>query len=212
MEVFRRTAEIAHDFNNVLTVINGQSEWILRRLPRGDKSRPGIEAIYRAGLRAAELARELLASSDLSESENDSAEARRRAGEAGPGRPMPGKHILIADDEPLVRAYVRRVLEKAGYEVTEAEDGREAVRQVGDGNVQLVITDLVMPDQEGLETIQILRRKAPDVAIVAISGAFHPEYLDAARKLGAVVALSKPLTAKELLQAVSQALETTRRT
>ena len=210
MEVSRRTAEIAHDFNNVLTVINGQSEWILRRLPREDKSRPGIEAIYRAGLRAAELAHELLASSEAPESES---ETRGRAVEAEPGKPLPsGKHILIADDEPLVRAYVRTVLEKAGDEVTEAENGKDAVRQVGGGNVRLVITDLVMPDQEGLETIQILRRQAPDVAIVAISGAFHPEYLDAARKLGAVVALPKPLTAKELLQAVSQALETTRRT
>lgn len=209
MEVYRRAAEIAHDFNNVLTVINGQSEWILRRLPRGDTARPGIEAIYRAGLRAAELARELLACSEAPEFQNDSAEAR----EAGPGQPVPSaKSILIADDEPLVRAYVRTVLEKAGYEVTEAEDGREVVRQVGRGNVQLVITDLVMPDQEGLETIQILRQKAPDVAIVAISGAFHPQYLEAARKMGAVVALPKPLTAKELLQAVSRALETTRRT
>jgi CheY-like chemotaxis protein len=185
----RLAAEIAHDFNNLLTVINGQSEWILRRLPEGDPTRPGLEAIYRAGLRAAELARELLA---ISGATDESAAAKPR--------------ILIADDEPQVRRYVRKVLEKAGYDVWEAEDGREAVRLAQIERVDVVITDLVMPNQEGLETIQILRRQAPEVAIVAISGAFHPEYLEVARKLGAAVALAKPLTAEELLGAVSQAL------
>jgi CheY-like chemotaxis protein len=207
----QRSAEIAHDFNNLLTVINGQSEWMLRKLTRGDAIRPGLEAIYRAGLRAAELARELLAISGAVESANGEREIGRSAGE-DPGAmgasigTSSAARILIADDESQVRGYIRTVLEDAGYLVTEAEDGKEAVKQVRTGAVDLVITDLVMPDQEGLETIQILRRQAPEVAIVAISGAFHPEYLDVARKLGAVVALPKPLTAEELLRAVADAL------
>jgi CheY-like chemotaxis protein len=204
MEENRRSAtEIAHDFNNLLTVINGQSEWILRRIPKGDPTRPGLEAIYRAGLRAAELARELLA---VGGSADESAAMAKGAG----GRLPAATRILIADDESQVRGYMREVLEHAGYNVSEAADGREAVRQVLSGRVDLVITDLLMPDQEGLETIQILRRQAPQVAIVAISGAFHPEYLEVARKLGAVVALAKPLTAEELLRAVSQALDAPR--
>jgi CheY-like chemotaxis protein len=207
----QRAAEIAHDFNNLLTVINGQSEWMLRKLTRGDAIRPGLEAIYRAGIRAAELARELLAISGAAGTENG--DRQQPAGEDGSkvngaASPPPSvTRILVADDESQVRGYIRVVLEDAGYSVVEAEDGKEAVAQVRNGEIDLVITDLVMPDQEGLETIQILRRQAPEVAIVAISGAFHPEYLDVARKLGAVVALPKPLTAEELLRAVGAALQ-----
>ena len=192
----RLAAEIAHDFNNLLTVINGQSEWILRRLPKGDPTRPGLEAIYSAGLRAAELARELLAISDASEE----SPATKGAGDPPPTR------VLVADDEPQVRRYLAAVLKQAGYDVWEAEDGRKAVQLALSERVDLVVTDLVMPNQEGLETIQMLRRQAPVVAIVAISGASHPEYLEVARKLGADVSLAKPMTAPELLGAVSQAL------
>lgn len=66
----------------------------------------------------------------------------------------------------------------------------------------LVITDLIMPDQEGIETIQALRREAPGVPIVAISGAIQPEYLQMAGALGADATLGKPLSAEVLLQAV----------
>jgi CheY-like chemotaxis protein len=199
----RRPAEIAHDFNNLLTVINGQSEWILGQLPKGDPKRPGLEAIHRAGLRAADLARELL------EISGASPESTATKGEGGR---LPGAtRILIADDERQVRGYLRAVLEQAGYDVCEAEDGREAVRLALRERVDVVITDLMMPNQEGLETIQILRQQAPVVAIVAISGAFREEYLEIARKLGAEVALAKPMTPEQLLGAVSQALASRKR-
>jgi CheY-like chemotaxis protein len=115
--------------------------------------------------------------------------------------------ILVADDETGVRAFLRAALEDGGYQVTEAADGKEALRQARAGQVDLVITDLVMPGQEGIETIQALRRDVPGVGIIAISGAFGGEFLKTAQMLGAGAVLSKPVDAKLLLARVAEVLK-----
>jgi len=71
-----------------------------------------------------------------------------------------------------------------GYEVSEAADGNGALRQIRSGHVDLLITDLVMPEKEGIETIQLLRNEAPGIGIIAISGAFGGQFLGVAEALG----------------------------
>jgi hypothetical protein len=121
-----------------------------------------------------------------------------------PHRPA---RILVADDEAEVRGFLRTALEGGGYEVIEAANGKQALIEARAGGVDLVITDLVMPEQEGLETIVALRKEAPSVGIVAISGAFGGQYLGMAGALGAQAVLSKPVSAELLLAKVAQALQ-----
>ena len=120
--------------------------------------------------------------------------------------PQPAR-ILVADDDAGVRAFLRAVLEGGGYEVTEAADGKQALQGVRAGRVDLVITDLVMPEQEGIETIRTLRKEVPGIGIIAISGAFDGRFLKTARMLGANVALGKPVDAELLLASVAEILK-----
>ncbi len=126
------------------------------------------------------------------------------------GKPQPHGRILVTDDEAAVRGFVRSVLASAGYEVIEAADGKQALMHVHAGKVDLVIMDLIMPEQEGIETIQALRREAPSIGIIAISGAFGGQFLKAARILGADAALHKPLSAELLLIRVAEVLKLSR--
>jgi len=122
------------------------------------------------------------------------------------GPPSPRARILVADDETTVRGFLREVLTEDGYEVVEAADGKEAIDQARAGVVDLVITDLVMPEQEGLETIQALRKDVPGARIIAISGAFRGQFLKAAQLLGANAVLSKPINPELLLATVAEVL------
>ena len=123
------------------------------------------------------------------------------------GSAAPPARILVADDEAGVRGFLRAVLEDGGYEVVEATDGKQVVRQVMAENVDLVITDLVMPEQEGIETIRALRRDVPSVGIIAISGAFEGQFLKTAQMLGADAVLNKPVSAELLLAKVAEVLK-----
>jgi CheY-like chemotaxis protein len=118
--------------------------------------------------------------------------------------------IVVADDEAGVRSFLRLVLEGAGYEVLEAPSGKLALQEARAGRVDLVITDLVMPEQEGIETIRALCREVPGVGIIAISGALGPQFLEVARMLGAQAVLSKPLSAELLLAKVAEVLKSRR--
>lgn len=119
-------------------------------------------------------------------------------------------HILVIDDDDAFRTMLRRTLEREGHTVTEAEEGAAGLRAVAGAAVDLVITDIVMPGMEGLETIQHLRRRHPRLQVIAISGGgrMDPDgYLKAAKLFGAVSALSKPFERQELLDAIAAALE-----
>jgi len=122
------------------------------------------------------------------------------------GPPVLSARIVVADDEAAVRSFFRDVLEQAGYEVREVTNGEQALHYVRSNQVQLVITDLIMPEQEGIETIRALRREFPDIRIIAVSGAFGGQYLSAAKALGADAVLSKPVGPEVLLAAVETAL------
>jgi len=115
--------------------------------------------------------------------------------------------ILVADDEAAVRGFLRVLLEGAGYHVIEAADGKHALRQARAGRVDLVITDLVMPEQEGIETIQALRQEVPGIGIIAVSGAFEGQFLQVAEMMGADAVLTKPLSPEALLASVADVLK-----
>ena len=114
--------------------------------------------------------------------------------------------ILVVDDDPDIRGVIREFLEPDGYEVRLAADGQEALGILGAEGVDLVLTDLVMPDHEGIETILEIRRRYPTVKTVAMSGAFYGPYLHAAELLGADATLSKPINSSLLRLTLQQVL------
>ena|SRR6266478_8882457 len=121
--------------------------------------------------------------------------------------------ILVIDDDPDMRAMLEQTLKLAGHDVALASDGKEGVEQYHAKPADLVVTDLYMPNQEGLETIMELRKRSPEVAIIAMSGrATAGPMLSVAQKMGAVEVLQKPFVADELLMAVKRALEAHART
>lgn len=117
--------------------------------------------------------------------------------------------ILLVDDNDEFREHSSQLLRRAGYIVTTAVNGNEALRLVQDNVFDLVITDLIMPEKEGIETIVKMRKKIPTLKIIAMSGGglIAPEdYLVIARKLGVAQTLAKPFSGKELLAAVASVL------
>jgi len=110
--------------------------------------------------------------------------------------------ILVIDDEPRIRSLLQTAIGDAGHEVFEAANGKGAAKFLAQQPVDLVITDLVMPETEGIETIRTLRRQHPDIKIIAISGAFQGRFLDVARALGADATLDKPFSIQKLLETV----------
>jgi CheY-like chemotaxis protein/nitrogen-specific signal transduction histidine kinase len=121
--------------------------------------------------------------------------------------PLRRARVLVADDEDLVRGFLVAVLQEAGYEVIEAANGKEALERARAVPVDLAITDLFMPGQEGLATIGALRRDVPGVRIIAISGALGDQSLRSAQTLGADAVLSKPASAEVLLATVAGVLK-----
>lgn len=118
-------------------------------------------------------------------------------------------NILVVDDEELFRTTLCQMLEEAGHAVLEAANGEEALRIFDGSAVELVVTDIIMPEMEGIETIKELLQRNPKLEIIAISGggrANIADYLEFAKKLGANSALSKPFRKEELLKAVNAAL------
>lgn len=120
--------------------------------------------------------------------------------------------ILIIDDESQIRSMLRLMLERAGYEIAEAPDGIEGIRQYRENPADLIITDLIMPNKDGIGMIIDLKKEFPKVKIIAMSGGGvnRPEgYLDGAKKLGATRTLTKPIDREEMLKAVKETLKDT---
>lgn len=117
-----------------------------------------------------------------------------------------GSRILVVDDDAVVRKVLCEMLKTNGYEVAEAANGKQALDNSQKARFDLVITDLVMPEIEGIETIKTLRREQPELKIVAMSGAFGGEYLTIAGLLGAHATLQKPLRLEVVLNTVRQTL------
>ena len=116
-------------------------------------------------------------------------------------------HILIADDEELVRLTLQKILEKADHQVRVVGNGVEAIKYCETNDPDLLITDIVMPDMEGIETITRLRRDKPHMKIIAMSGGGRVgnfDFLEIAKKLGADLALKKPFVPSDVRDAVSK--------
>ena len=120
-------------------------------------------------------------------------------------------NILIIDDDDQFREMLRQMLERAGYEVVEASDGKEGLKLFRENQVDLVITDIFMPEKEGLEVIMEFRRNFPDKKIIAISGGYRKitpeESLKMAEAFGAKYTFKKPVDRQALLDAIKELLE-----
>ena len=118
--------------------------------------------------------------------------------------------ILLIDDEENARVLTAQFLELAGHRVVTAENGIQGHERALESAFDLVITDIIMPEKEGFETIKDLKRERPDLPILAISGGGviqSDELLEMAVSMGASAGLSKPFTGKALLAAVQKALD-----
>lgn len=118
--------------------------------------------------------------------------------------------ILIIDDEDLSRNMLSQALTRAGYDVSTACDGTEGIELFRSVLADLIITDILMPGKEGLETIMELRRDFPDVKIIAMSGGGRTgnlNFLDIAERLGAQRTLQKPFHLQDVLQLVQEVLQ-----
>ena len=117
--------------------------------------------------------------------------------------------ILIVDDDDQFRIMLRQIFELAGHHVTEASNGKECISAYQEKHADLVVTDIFMPEKEGIETIIELRRIFPDVKIIAMSGGGcinKDDCLLMARCLGAKKILTKPFSREKLLKTVSEIL------
>ena len=115
--------------------------------------------------------------------------------------------ILVVDDEAPIRQLFQQLLTPEGYRVLTANNGTEALRIIRGRDLDLVITDLVMPESEGLETIRTIRNEQPSLKIIATSGAFEGRFLQAAAMMGACATLAKPIGRDQLLRTVRRVLE-----
>jgi DNA-binding NtrC family response regulator len=119
------------------------------------------------------------------------------------------KRILIIDDNNEVLGTYRQILEHAGYEVLVASDGKKGISSFREKLPNLVITDIFMPEKEGLETILEWKRDFPDVKIIAISGGGNiapDDYLKYAKQFEAMYTLTKPIEREELLETILECL------
>ena len=117
--------------------------------------------------------------------------------------------ILIVDDHPAMRRVLRLMLETIGFRVDEADSGVRAMDLACESAYELVITDIVMPDCDGIELIQKMKTRRPGTRFIAISGSVNTaNYLKTALFLGADLALAKPVAETELRTAVQSLLHT----
>jgi DNA-binding NtrC family response regulator len=126
------------------------------------------------------------------------------------GNLMPPCSILVVDDEPGIRELLCLMLEAAGHTAISAEDGIQAPKVLASQPIQVVITDLLMPERDGLEFIAEVRKKFPTVKIIAMSGGGHiarDSYLRIAKNFGAHVLLEKPFSQSGVLGAIDAVMK-----
>jgi CheY-like chemotaxis protein len=119
-----------------------------------------------------------------------------------PDAPSRLKRILVIDDERELLKALATVLEGAGFEVFTATSGREATAKIAEHPIDLLITDLAIPDEDGIEIIRRLKKGQSQLKVIAMSGTFGPDLLQAAERLGADATLGKPMSASKLLECI----------
>lgn len=118
-------------------------------------------------------------------------------------------NIIVIDDDELVRVTVRQILEKDGHLVAEAETGLIGLQKIAANLPDLVVTDIIMPDKEGIETILEIRKKYPKLKVIAMSGGGRlgrMSVLDVAKKFGADAVIAKPFDRQKFVETVKQVL------
>lgn len=116
--------------------------------------------------------------------------------------------ILVVDDEEQIRSLLKDLLERDRHEVYIAEDGAYGLEKVADTEVDLIITDLVMPNKTGIDFIMELKKSCPNVKVIAISGGGgiqgRFDYLEIAKLIGAEKTIRKPFTLSQIREAVAE--------
>ena len=119
------------------------------------------------------------------------------------------KQILIVDDEPQILSLLKAIFTREGFTVIEASNGNAAMELLRTNTIHLIITDIIMPEKEGLEIINELRKDKSDIPIIAMSGGGKnsaSRYLETAKLLGAVEVVEKPIEKNILLDLVNKCL------
>ena len=117
------------------------------------------------------------------------------------------KHILIVDDDEMMRAFIRELLTTHDFNISEAANGKLGLKEFRENTPDLVLTDIIMPEMEGISFIRELRAHNKDIPIIAMTGNVHgrmEEFLDISAKLGADDILRKPIKSQEFLDAINK--------
>lgn len=113
---------------------------------------------------------------------------------------------VVIDDDPQVRCLIAMMLKRAGYQVVQAKDGGEGIELCSTIEPDVVVTDIFMPHQDGIDVLREAKAKAKQPRVVAISGGsprLQMDFLNVAERLGADAVVHKPFTPSQLLQAVT---------
>ena len=117
------------------------------------------------------------------------------------------KHILIVDDDEMIRSFIKQLLQINNFRITEAENGKAGLKQFRKDTPDLVITDIIMPEMEGITFIRELRAHNENIPIIAMTGNVHgrmEELLGISSELGANAILRKPIESKEFLEEINK--------
>ena len=117
------------------------------------------------------------------------------------------KHILVVDDDDMLRSYVKELLKLNNFIVSEAADGKAGLKEFKENTPDLVITDIIMPEMEGISFIRKLREFSEETPIIAMTGNVHghmDEYLKISSQIGANEILRKPVKSEEFLEAINR--------
>ena len=112
------------------------------------------------------------------------------------------QRVLIVDDEHALLRALATILEESGFQVFTAESGRQATAILSEHQIDLLITDLSMPDEDGIELVRRLKKEHRKLKVITMSGTFGRDLLKAAQLLGADATLSKPMTVAQLLDCI----------
>ena len=113
--------------------------------------------------------------------------------------------LMIIDDEPIVGQRLKRILEKDGYHVDVYTESREAVRDLGKGNVGIIITDYKMDGYDGLDILEMAKIKCPDAKVIIITGYIDQSIASSALRMGAFDFIIKPFTIEQIKDAIQRA-------
>ena len=123
--------------------------------------------------------------------------------------PESTKHILVVDDDESIRSFIKELLVMHNFKVSEADNGKAGLKEFKENTPDIVITDIIMPEMEGISFIRELRAHNKEIPIIAMTGNVHgrmEEFLEISSQLGADEILRKPVRAQEFLDALSKVL------